>query len=202
MTSTYLVRRGAVAASASELDAALMRLRMLEEQPPAALDARWLRSYALREPDGRFGLACVFRADSVATLRRHASLAGLPALDIVAVQAVRSMRPFAPTRVYLVRRPGIGRDAAQLERRLATARRIADEDMARHVSWLRSYVLQDDAGALGTACLFQATDPGALREHARRAGLPADEITPVFGRLVFRDDPDAAAAAPEPARPA
>jgi hypothetical protein len=81
----------------------------------------------------------------------------------------------------------------QLERRLATARRIAEDDMPRQVSWLRSYVLDEDGAALGTACLYQAVDPGALREHASRAGLPADDITPVFGRLVFRDDHESSA---------
>ncbi|WP_298829262.1 nickel-binding protein [uncultured Piscinibacter sp.] len=189
MTQIYFVRRGTVAASASELDAALRRMRSLEEQPSAALDARWLHSYALREADGRFGLACVFRADAADTLRRHAMLAALPVRDIVAVQATRMLRPFAPTKVYLVRRQGVGRDAAQFEQRLGTARRIADEDMPRQVSWLHSYALQEDGGVLGTVCLYQAVDPGALREHASRAGLPVDEITPVFGRLVFRDDP-------------
>lgn len=189
MTQIYFVRRGTVAASASDLDAALTRLRSLEEQPSAGLDVRWLHSYALREADGRFGLACVFRADAADTLRRHALLAALPVRDIVVVQATRVLRPFAPTKVYLVRRHGVGRDAARFEQRLATARRIAEEDMPQQVSWLRSYVLQEDGAALGIPCLYQATDPGALREHATRAGLPVDEITPVFGRLVFREDP-------------
>jgi hypothetical protein len=202
MTHTYLVRRSGVAASASELDAALTRQRALEEQPPAALEARWLHSYALREADGRFGLACVFRADGVETLRRHALLAALPAHSIHAVQATRVLRSFAPTKVYLVRRHGVGAEATQLERRLATARRIADEDMPRQVSWLRSYALHEDGGALGTACLYQAIDPGALREHASRAGLPVDEITPVFGRIVFREDPDPLHTVPDQAVPA
>ncbi|MBX3605393.1 MAG: DUF4242 domain-containing protein [Piscinibacter sp.] len=190
MTSTYLVRRRGIAASASELEAALTRLRSLEEQPPAGLDARWLHSYALREADGGFGLACVFRADRLETLHRHASLAGLPGEDIATVQTTRVLRPFAPTRVYLVRRPVVGRDAAQLDVRLAIARRIADEDMPQQVSWLRSYAVHADGGGIGTFCLFQATEPAALREHAARAGLPVDEITPVFGRLVFREDHD------------
>ncbi len=202
MTQIFLVRRGAVAASASELDAALTRLRTLEEQSGAALAARWLHSYALREADGRFALACVFRADTADTLRQHASLAALPVQDIAVVRSTHVLRPFAPTKVYLVRRHGVGRDAGQFERRLATARRIADEDMPRQVSWLRSYALQEGAGVLGTACLYQAVDPGALREHAARAGLPVDEITPVFGRLVFRDEPDPSHPAPDQALPA
>lgn len=202
MTHLYLVRRSGVATSASELDAALMGLRSLDEQAPTDLDARWLHSYALREADGRFGLACVFRADSMATLRRHAALAALPAHDIVRVHSTRVVRRYAPTRVYLVRRYGVAIDTAQLERRLATARRIADEDMPRQLSWLHSYVLHEDGGALGTACLYQATDPGVLREHALRAGLNAAEINPVFGRVVFREEHDPSQPAPDQAMPA
>ena len=198
MTHTYFARRRAIAAGASELDAALMRLRTLEEQSPAGLNANWLHSYALREPGGGFGLACVFRADSADTLRRHAMLAALPAQEIVAVQATRFVRRFAPTKVYLVRRRGIVRDVAQLEQRLSTAQRIAEEDMPQQVSWLCSYEVQEDDGALGTACLYQAMEPGALREHAKRAGLPVDEITPVFGRLVFREHPPPAHPVPDP----
>lgn len=199
-TDTFLVRRRGVATSATELNAALTRLRMLDEQPSTALDVHWLHSYALRETNGSFGLACVFRADGIDALRRHALLAELPAHGIQAVQATHVLRPFAPTKVYLVRRRGVGQDAAQLAQRLGTARRIADEDMPHQVSWLRSYTLREDEGdALGTACLYQAVDPGALREHASRAGLPADEITPVFARIVFRKDLDPLHPAPDQA---
>ncbi|MES2959359.1 MAG: nickel-binding protein [Pseudomonadota bacterium] len=199
-TDTYLVRRRGVATTATELQAALTRLRTLDEEPSTALDARWLHSYALREADGSFGLACVFRADGIDALRRHAVLAALPAHGIQAVLASHVRRPFAPTKVYLVWRRGVGRDPSQLAQRLSTARRIADEDMPRQVSWLRSYALREDEGdALGTACLYQAVDPGALREHALRAGLPVEEITPVFGRIVFREDLDPLHLAPDQA---
>jgi hypothetical protein len=188
MTLSYFIRRKGVAADVSELDATLTRLRTLEEQPPTALAARWMHSYALREADGSFGLACVFHADGIASLRLHAWLCGLPGHEIVPVRASWVPRPYAPTRVFLVRRQAICHEMAQFEQRVATARRIADEDMPREVSWLRTYALDEAGGSLGSACLYQALDPGALREHAWRAGLPADEITPVLGRLVFRED--------------
>ena len=35
-------------------------------------------------------------------------------------------------------------------------------------------------------------DADAVREHARRVGMPADEISPVLDAVVIRDDPRAA----------
>lgn len=187
MLQSIMVRRTGVARSAAELDDALRRLRSLEEAPDAPA-ARWMHSYALREPDGRFGLACLFEADEPQALRDHALRADLPAGEILPVTATRMGRGFAPALVYLLRRRAVGRDAAELDRRLATARRIAD-DMSRRLTWLRSHVVREADGTLGSVCLYQGVEPGALREHALRCGLPADEIVPVLGRIVFREDP-------------
>lgn len=184
---TYVVRRRGIAAGASDLDAALTRLRSVEEQS-STLPARWLHSYALREPDGRFGLACVFEADSAQTLRRHAELTRLAAEEILPVTATHAVRPFAPTLVYLIRRRNLAQSAVDLERSIAALRRVAEEEPAREVTWLRTYAVREDDGTLGTVCLYQSVDAHALREHARRAGVPADEITPVIGRIAYRED--------------
>jgi hypothetical protein len=61
--------------------------------------------------------------------------------------------------------------------------------MASHVCWLRSDLLREADGRIGSACLYQSIDPQALMEHARRVGLPCHEITPVVGRVVFRPPP-------------
>jgi hypothetical protein len=193
---TYVVHRHGIAASAAELDAALTRLRAFEEEPPHAPQARWMHSYALREADGRFGLACVFEADSVQTLHRHAAQTRLPAQEILPVVATMQVRPFAPTMVYLVRRRTFCKSAGELEQSAALSRRVGEEDMPRQVSWLRSYAVQEHDGTLGTVCLYQAVSPEALREHAARAGMPAEEIAPVLGRIVFREDPAAQSSPP------
>lgn len=75
--NTYLVRRFGIAANASELDAALTRLRTA-----AMPRCRTLCAYALREADGRFGLVCVAEADGVRAVREHAACAGLAADEI------------------------------------------------------------------------------------------------------------------------
>jgi hypothetical protein len=61
-------------------------------------------------------------------------------------------------------------------------------------SWIRSYLLTEPDGCIGTVCVFQATSPEAVRAHARRAGLPVDEIVAVTETLVVRPDPVEAAA--------
>jgi hypothetical protein len=188
MLQLMMVRRTGVATSAAGLANVLKRLRALEEVPRLSA-ARWMHSYALRELDGGFGLACMFQADGAYVLRRHAVQADLPASDILPVVATRVVRNFAPTLVYLVRRRAFCCDTAELERRFSSAQRIAEEDMPREVSWLHSHVVHEVDGTLGSVCLYQGVEPGALREHAVRAGLPADEIVPVLGRIVFREDP-------------
>jgi hypothetical protein len=184
----HVVYRPGIAASAAELGAALTRLRSFEEQAPT-LPARWLHSYALVQADGRFGLTCVFEADGAPALRRHAAQTDMPAAEILPVAATVHVRSFAPTRVYLIRRRNVWPSAAELDRSAALSRRIGDEEMAREVSWLHSYAVRESDGTLGTVCLYQAVSPAALRDHARRCAMPADEIVPVLGRIVYRDDP-------------
>lgn len=187
---TYVVRRSNIAATAAELNAALTRLRSFEEDAHA-LNARWIRSYALREADGRFGLACVFQSDSVQTLKRHAELIQAPAQEILPVATTVRIRPFAPALVYLIRRRNFWQTAADLEKSAAISRRVGDQEMSHAVSWLHTYAVTEGDGTLGTVCLYQAVDPEALKKHAARVGMPADEIVPVMGRIVFRELPQA-----------
>jgi hypothetical protein len=63
------------------------------------------------------------------------------------------------------------------------------EDMTDKIRWIRSYVMGEHDGALGTVCIYQATDPEAIRRHAEIAVLPVDEIIPVMDTVVKRPDP-------------
>lgn len=67
--------------------------------------------------------------------------------------------------------------------------RVADEEMDNRVRWIRSYVLDEEDGTLGTMCVYQAEDEDAIAEHASRADLPVDEIIRVADTVVVRDDP-------------
>ena len=48
--------------------------------------------------------------------------------------------------------------------------------MSDDIRWIRSYVLDEGGGSVGTVCIYEASSPEAIREHAQRADLPADEI--------------------------
>jgi hypothetical protein len=72
----------------------------------------------------------------------------------------------------------------------AAARSTAEgEQMQDDIRWIRSYVTAERDGSVGTLCIYQASSPEAVREHARRADLPADEIVPVADTVIVRPDP-------------
>ncbi len=49
-------------------------------------------------------------------------------------------------------------------------------------------------GGLGTFCIYQASSPEKIREHAARAGIPASDILEVAETVLVRPDPVAVAA--------
>ncbi len=72
----------------------------------------------------------------------------------------------------------------------AAARSTAEgERMTDEVSWVRSYVLQETPSGLGTACVYQASGPEAIRRHAAASDLPVDEIIEVVDTVIVRPDP-------------
>ena len=62
------------------------------------------------------------------------------------------------------------------------------------VRWIRSYVVSEKDGALGTVCVYESDGPEAIRAHADAAGLPVDEIVRVADTVIVRPDPVAAEA--------
>lgn len=76
------------------------------------------------------------------------------------------------------------------ELREAAARSTAEaERMSEGVRWIRSYVVTERDGSLGTVCVYQAASPEAIRRHAYAATLPVDEIVAVADTVVVRADP-------------
>jgi hypothetical protein len=96
--------------------------------------------------------------------------------------------------LYAILRRNGWRTAEDLQEAAARSTRVGDEEMSEDVRWIRSYVLSETSGAVGTICLYEATSPEALRRHAERAELPIDEIIPVADTVIVRPDPQEAAA--------
>ncbi|HEY4165620.1 MAG TPA: nickel-binding protein [Reyranella sp.] len=91
--------------------------------------------------------------------------------------------------LYVIRRPSAWVNIDELKSTGAKSARIGNEEMADQVRWIRSYVVKEPDGRIGTVCIYQARDPEAIREHAREVGMPGDQIFPVLDTVVVRDDP-------------
>ena len=93
---------------------------------------------------------------------------------------------------YVILRRSGWRSPEDLQQAAARSTKVGDEEMSDDVRWIRSYVLDEGEGTVGTVCVYQATSPEAIREHASRADLPADEVIPVADTVLVRPDPEPA----------
>ena len=93
--------------------------------------------------------------------------------------------------LYFIRRPGAWANLQELQAAGAKSAKVGNEEMSDRVRWIRSYVVKEPDGGLGTVCIYQARDTDSIREHARRVGMPGDQIFPVLDTIVVREDPKA-----------
>jgi Protein of unknown function (DUF4242) len=97
-------------------------------------------------------------------------------------------------KLYAILRRTGWRSGAELEEAAARSTRVGNEEMADDVRWIRSYVLDEGGGSVGTVCIYEATSPEAIRKHASLADLPVDEIVAVADTVIVRQDPQPTAA--------
>jgi Nickel responsive protein SCO4226-like len=90
--------------------------------------------------------------------------------------------------LYVIIRRNGWASAEDLETAGARSSAEGDKD-GSGVRWIRSYVLAEDSGEVGTVCIYEADSPEAIRAHADAADLPVDEIVPVAGTVIVRPDP-------------
>jgi hypothetical protein len=93
---------------------------------------------------------------------------------------------------YVILRRGGWRSPEDLQEAAARSRKVGDEEMSDDIRWIRSYVMPESDGGLGTVCIYQATSPEKIREHADRADLPVTEIVEVADTVIVRPDPQPA----------
>lgn len=88
----------------------------------------------------------------------------------------------------ILRRDGFT-DGPTLEEAAARSTKVGEE-MPDDIQWIRSYVLEEASGDLGTVCIYQASSEEAIREHAEAADLPISEIIPIADTVIVRPDPE------------
>jgi thiamine biosynthesis protein ThiC len=95
---------------------------------------------------------------------------------------------------YVILRRSGWSSPEELQEAAGRSKQVGDEEMSDDIRWIRSYVLEEGGGSVGTVCIYQATSEEAVRDHASRADLPADEVIPVVDTVIMRPDPEPAAA--------
>jgi uncharacterized protein DUF4242 len=89
---------------------------------------------------------------------------------------------------YAILRRNGWRTPDDLHAAAARSTQVGNE-MSNDVRWIRSYVLVEDDGSLGTVCIYQAVDAAAIHRHAGDAELPVDEVRAVADTVIVRPDP-------------
>ncbi len=89
---------------------------------------------------------------------------------------------------YIILRRNHWASPDDLEKAAERSTKVGQE-MADSVKWIRTYVLAEESGKLGTVCVYQATSEEAVREHADCAGLPVDAVISVADTIVVNPDP-------------
>ena len=92
-------------------------------------------------------------------------------------------------KLYTIRRRDGWTTPEALQASAARSAEVGDEEMSDDIRWIRSYVVQESDGGLGTICIYQASSPEKIREHAARVGMPADGINEVMETVLVRPDP-------------
>jgi hypothetical protein len=90
---------------------------------------------------------------------------------------------------YVIRREKAWASPQELETAAERSKQVAESEFPDDIRWIRSYVIAEPGGTLGTVCIYQASDPEAVRRHAQRVGMPADEVLEVADTVVIRPDP-------------
>jgi hypothetical protein len=70
--------------------------------------------------------------------------------------------------------PGAGLLSEEAIREVSLRSLETLKEMGPQIQWLHSYVTEDKV-----YCVYLAPDENAIREHARRTGIPADRVAAV-----------------------
>jgi uncharacterized protein DUF4242 len=90
--------------------------------------------------------------------------------------------------LYGIQRRNAWATSADLEEAAKRSAQEGDKE-GSGVRWIRSYVLSEESGELGTFCVYEGESPETIRAHAKASGMVADEVVPIVDTVVVRPDP-------------
>jgi hypothetical protein len=91
-------------------------------------------------------------------------------------------------KTYAIRRKTAWQDPDELGTVAELSKKVAASDFPEEIRWIRSYVIDEPDGRLGSICIYEASGPEAIRGHAEQVGMPADEILDIAEVVVIDAD--------------
>src|SRR5436305_7714750 len=92
-------------------------------------------------------------------------------------------------KLYAIRRHSGWTSPGEVQATAAKSLQVGDSEMSDDIRWIRSYVVHEEDGSLGTICIYEASSPEKIREHASRSEMPATEIFEVADTVATRPGP-------------
>lgn len=92
-------------------------------------------------------------------------------------------------KLYVIRRPSAWANLAELEAAGARSAQVGQDEFPDTIRWIRSYVVHEPDGRIGTFCIYEAASGAAIRAHAARVGMPGEEFYEVATTAIIRPDP-------------
>jgi hypothetical protein len=91
--------------------------------------------------------------------------------------------------LYAILRRNGWKTGKDLEAAAERSAKVGNLDMPTEVRWIRSYVVAEPDGTLGTVCIYEAISPEALKKHADKAELALSEVRQIVDTVLVRPDP-------------
>ena len=95
---------------------------------------------------------------------------------------------------YAIRRKRAWESPEELEKVGERSAQVAETDFPDDIAWIRTYVIKEDDGTLGSICIYQGSSIDKVKEHAKRVDMPADDVFEVADTVIVRPDPEPASA--------
>jgi len=109
-------------------------------------------------------------------------------VDRITKRAAEGGRKGIVMDLYVILRRNAWVSAEDLAAAAARSTAAGDEP-GSGVRWIRSYVIAEETGELGTVCIYEGDSAEAIRAHAAASDMPADEVIRVADTVVVRPDP-------------